>query len=53
MNNTNNTKISTEDLKEQLKEDYPYLEVLYQEDSEFGQVYYIDKDYHKKRKKEQ
>ncbi|SHK11091.1 polymorphic toxin-type HINT domain-containing protein [Tepidibacter formicigenes] len=44
-------ELNIEDLKEQLKEELPYAEVIEQEDSEFGQIYYIDKNYHKKRKK--
>ena len=43
---SNNTNISSEDFKNQLKEQYPYLEVVKQETSEHGQVFYIDKDYY-------
>ncbi len=48
---SNSIDLEVQDINEQLKEAFPYGEIVEVKDSEFGKIYYIDNEYHKTRKK--
>lgn len=48
---SNSSELGVEDINEQLKNFYPYGEIVEVQDSEFGKIYYVDSEFHKTRKK--
>lgn len=48
---SNSKDLGVEDINEKIKEIYPYGEIVAIKETEFGTAYYVDSQYHQKRKK--
>lgn len=48
---SNSIDLGVEDINEELKEIYPYGEIVEVQETEYGTAYYVDSEYHKTRKK--
>lgn len=48
---SNSIDLGVEDINEELKDIYPYGEIVHVEETEYGTAYYVDSEFHKTRKK--